>query len=250
MNGSMRWTPILAMAVALASAVPWSAAAADQYVLAVNWQPAFCETRPALPECRTQTADRFDASHLALHGLWPQPRENVYCGVDAGHRAADEAGRWDRLPAIGLTAGTRDALERVMPGSRSYLHRHEWLKHGTCYTGSPELYFGDSLRLMAELNDSPVRTLLAGSVGRVITGGAIRARFDEAFGAGAGRRVEIVCRRVGARRLIVELRLNLSGQAGSGAGLGGLLAAAPERLPGCGSGIVDRVGIGLADDPS
>jgi len=153
-------------------------------------------------------------------------------------------------PALGLTAGTRDALERVMPGSRSYLHRHEWLKHGTCYTGSPELYFGDSLRLMAELNDSPVRTLLAGSVGRVITGGAIRARFDEAFGAGAGRRVEIVCRRVGARRLIVELRLNLSGQAGSGAGLGGLLAAAPERLPGCGSGIVDRVGIGLADDPS
>jgi len=49
-----------------------------EYVLAVSWQPAFCETRPRLPECRSQTADRFDATNFTLHGLWPRPRSRAY----------------------------------------------------------------------------------------------------------------------------------------------------------------------------
>ncbi len=249
MAWSRRWLPMLAAAVVLALAGP-AAAAGDTYVLAVSWQPGFFESRPAVPECATQTADRFDASHLALHGLWPEPRDNVYCGVDPGQRAVDEAGEWSRLPAIGLTAATREALERTMPGSRSFLHRHEWLKHGTCHGGSPETYFADSLRLMAELNASPVRALMAGSIGRAVTGRSIRDRFDAAFGAGAGRRVGIVCRRVGARRLIVELRISLRGPLEPERDLRALLADAPEREPGCTSGIVDRVGTGLTDDPS
>lgn len=249
MAASTRWISTLAIAAALAIGAG-SRAAAEAFVLAVSWQPAFCETRPAVPECRTQTAERFDATNLTLHGLWPEPRGNVYCGVDDRARAADEAGHWDRLPAIGLTTATREALERVMPGSRSFLHRHEWLKHGTCHGGSPEAYFSDSLRLVAELNASPVRTLLAEGIGRVLTGRAIRAQFDSAFGDGAGRRVEIVCRRVGARRLLVELRIALMGPLDPGRGLGDLLAEAPEREPGCTSGIVDRVGTGLTGDPS
>ena len=63
------------------------AAGPAQYVLAVNWQLAFCETRSRLPECRSQTEDRFDASHFTLHGLWPQTAQqgllrccqNRYC---------------------------------------------------------------------------------------------------------------------------------------------------------------------------
>ena len=39
-------------------------------VLAVSWQPGFCETRPRLPECRSQKKSRYDATHFALHGLW------------------------------------------------------------------------------------------------------------------------------------------------------------------------------------
>ncbi|MEQ8813227.1 MAG: ribonuclease T2 [Thalassobaculum sp.] len=245
MIASGRWLPTLVgMAFLAVAALPWSAAAADRYVLAVSWQPAFCETRPEKPECTTQTADRFDAEHFALHGLWPEPRGNAYCGVDARDRASDEAGRWDRLPAIGLTTATREALDRAMPGSRSFLHRHEWIKHGSCYGASPEGYFSDSLRLLAALNGSPVQALFAAGIGRVVTGKAIRERFDEAFGAGAGDRVEILCRRVGARRLIVELRIGL---AGPGPDLAAMLAAAPPRTPGCGGGIVDRVGTGLTD---
>ena len=65
-----------------------------------------------------------------------------------------------------------------MPGTRSALHRHEWLKHGTCYGDTAEEYFADALQLMAELNASPVRALLAARIGGRVTapGGARRLR--------------------------------------------------------------------------
>lgn len=250
MTSLTRMTGRVAVLALLAVAAAGRVAAGQPLVLAVSWQPAFCETRPTVPECATQTGDRFDATNFALHGLWPEPRENVYCGVAADQRAADRAGRWADLPAVGLTTGTRAALERTMPGSRSFLHRHQWVKHGTCYGTSPEGYFADALRLMEELNASPVRALFADGIGRAVTGREIRRRFDAAFGPGAGDRVELTCRRVGARRLILELKIALAGPVAPDRGLGAMLAAASVRQPGCASGIVDRVGTGLTDDPS
>jgi len=223
------------------------AAAAEFLVLAVSWQPAFCETRPEKPECTSQTEDRFDASHFALHGLWPQPRENVYCDVPAAVRNLDEAGRWQALPALALTEATRAALDRMMPGSRSALDRHEWIKHGSCYSADAERYFADSLRLLDELNRSAVRDLFTGAIGEALSARDIRAAFDEAFGDGAGRRVHVACRRVGFRRLIVELTVNLAGPITADRGLATLLRDAPVHYEGCPAGIVDRVGTGLVD---
>lgn len=237
-------------AVLAATAALPPVAAADLYVLAVSWQPAFCETRPEKPECTSQTEDRFDASHFALHGLWPQPRENVYCDVPPDLRAADEAGHWDRLPALELEPPTRAELEKVMPGAQSFLDRHEWVKHGTCHAGEPQVYYRDTLRLLAELNASQVRKLFAERVGASLSALEIRDSFDAAFGPGAGDRVHVACRRVGARRLIVELTINLAGPIAPERDLSTLLLDAPINFRGCRAGIVDRVGIGLADPPS
>ncbi len=53
-------------------------------ILAISWQPAFCEGQPNRPECRTQAGGRADASRFSLHGVWPQPRDRQYCGASAG----------------------------------------------------------------------------------------------------------------------------------------------------------------------
>ena len=214
------------------------------FVLAASWQAAFCETRPNKPECRSQTANRFDATHFALHGLWPQPRENVYCRVETGLVAVDKAGRWRDLPRLDLDAETREALNRVMPGAQSYLHRHEWVKHGTCYSpGDPEEYFAESLVLMEELNASPVRKLFLDKTGKVVTRDDIAAVFDEAFGDGAGQRVELVCRQDGMRQLIVEIRINLQGRITPGSRMGDLIKAAAPRSNDCQAGLIDPVGL-------
>ena len=214
-------------------------ATSAENVLAVNWQPAFCEIFRHTSECRSQTPYRFDASHFALHGLWPQPRDNAYCGVGARDRAADEAGRWHVLPAVRLSAATRSNLEEVMPGTHSQLERHQWIKHGTCYGAPPEAYFERSLQLMAELNGSAVRALFAERIGGELHLEEVRAAFDHAFGEGAGKRIEMVC----TDGLIAGLRLHLRGEITEAAGLAPLLAAAPPAPESCPAGEVDAAGL-------
>lgn len=213
-------------------------------VLSVSWQPAHCETRPDEAECVSMTADRFDASHFALHGLWPQPRDNVYCDVDAAIVADDKKRRWHELPEPDLSESTRAELAAVMPAVQIGLHRHAWWKHGTCYDGLPaETYFADSLTVMRALNASAARELFAANVGRELTRERIREEFDRAFGPGAGTRVSVTCVGDGDRRLIVGLRIEFAGTIGAETEVGELIVIAPATDPGCGSGIVDPVGL-------
>lgn len=93
----------------VASASVHPAAEGKAYVLAVNWQPAFCQTHRNKTECRTQTAERYDADHFTLHGLWPQPRSNIYCNVSSVDKSLDQRGAWDQLGALGLSETAKAA---------------------------------------------------------------------------------------------------------------------------------------------
>lgn len=214
-----------------------------QYVLAVNWQPAFCETAERTPECRNQQPNSFEASHFTLHGLWPQPRNNEYCGVSDGDLWASRDGRWRDLPPLDLTIAQRRDLDEVMPGSQSGLDRHEWVKHGTCYGTDQREYYADSLDLMLALNTSEVVELFAGNVGKRITLAQVRTAFDTAFGPGAGDRVSISCIEDGNRILITELQINLTGEITGPDDMGALMLAAEPAESGCRSGQVDAVGL-------
>ena len=213
--------------------------AAADYILAASWEPAFCEAHRWMPECRSQTSERFDALHFALHGLWPEPRSTDYCGVAPVLRSAAEAGPWRELPALDLTEETRAQLETIMPGTRSGLERHEWLKHGTCSGASPEAYFKAALELLNQLNASPVRELVATRIGRDLSASELRAAFGEAFGPEAGTRVELVCE----GDLITEVRLHLRGTLNPPPRLSDLLAAARAAHGGCTGGRIDAAGV-------
>lgn len=212
------------------------------YVLALSWQPAFCETNQKKPECRWQTGRRHDASYLSLHGLWPQPSTTAYCNLPAEVRAASEGGRWKDIPDIDLRLSTRAELETMMPGTMSFLERHEWAKHGSCYPADAEAYFADSIRLLKAVNASPVADLLMRSVGRRVTTADIRAAFDQGFGKGAGDRVRVACKDDGSRRLIAELTIGLKGDIPGGDSLPDLMMASGPVDPGCPAGFLDPVG--------
>ncbi|MBN9334595.1 ribonuclease [Devosia sp.] len=214
-----------------------------QYILAVNWQPAFCELSPRKTECRNQKPNSFEASNFTLHGLWPQPRGNEYCDVSARDRFASEDGRWRDLPQLDLNLALRRDLDEVMPGSQSGLDRHEWTKHGTCYGTGVRQYYADALDLMLALNTSDVAELFAANIGKRITLSEVRAAFDSAFGPGAGERVRMTCAEDGNRTLITELTIGLTGQVDGPDSLPRLIAAASTTDGGCRSGQVDAVGL-------
>lgn len=217
-----------------------------EYVLALSWQPSFCETKPDKTECRTQTADRFDATNLTLHGLWPAGRNSTYCGVSGSLRKIDSDNRWGELPPINLSAATAKALAEKMPGFSSNLQLHEWYKHGTCYGANPDRYFQDSMRLQEQVNRSQVRELFVNNIDNIITAPEIQASFDSSFGTGAGKKVAIECKRdidEDKANLVTELQINLAGKINASTSFADLIAAGKNmRKDSCLQGEVDRAG--------
>ncbi len=213
----------------------------QDYLLTASWQAAFCQTNQRKTECRSQTAKRYDATHFSLHGLWPQPKDNAYCGVNTTLKAIDRRGEWHLLPALDLSKPLLKELRKIMPGAASYLQRHEWYKHGTCYSTDAETYYRDSLHLMQQLNDSAVSRLFADNIGRNLSAKQIQQAFDREFGKGMGRKVNIRCSRDG--KLIGELWISLRGPIGPETTLAELMRNAPDvkRLS-CTGGKVDPAG--------
>lgn len=220
---------------------------ATDFMLALSWQPAFCEKKTEKTECKQLNAGRLPITQtqLSLHGLWPQPKGNFYCGVSDAVKRLDKQKRWSELPAPALDADTTKRLATAMPGTASYLDRHEWIKHGTCFFGkrNGDEYFDDSLRTLDAVNRSSVGQLLAANVGSNLETSAIRDEFDMAFGQGAGERVQVKCTQDQGRTLIQELRISLKGKITETSSVGTLIRAGDKQSEGCTGGMVDAAGL-------
>ncbi len=216
-------------------------------LLALSWQPAFCEMRPNKTECQALNAGQLPAAEqgLSIHGLWPQPRGNDYCGVPPVLVALDKARRWEDLPEVEMDAETREALEVAMPGTASFLDRHEWIKHGTCFKGEggSDEYYDDTLLIVDAINESDIGTFLADHVGAEVETADIRMLFDEVFGDGAGDAVQFDCKGDGGRVLIQELKINLAGVISPETDIGALMRDAAAQSLGCPRGIIDPAGL-------
>ncbi len=214
-------------------------AISKENLLSLSWQNAFCETHRRAKECRKSFRSQWARNgEFTLHGLWPQPRRNVYCNVPKRYVAADKRGEWHKLPEPKLTLQTRHALEAVMPAAATgYLHRHEWIKHGTCYGTDAESYFADAIRLSEAVRSSEVARLFKENMGKRLTLERIRNAVERSFGKGTGEKAALVCK----RGLITELRFSI-GDAQSDMPTA-LRSGKPIRGR-CRYGIVDRPGYG------
>jgi ribonuclease T2 len=240
-------TPVSGTPSGPVAVAPQAGSESAENVLALSWQPAFCEVRPNKPECVDLNAGNLPVTErqLSVHGLWPQPEANAYCGVPEALVALDRASRWSELPEAATDAETHELLQVAMPGTASHLERHEWIKHGTCHRGAggADEYFDDTLRIVEAVNASGVAALFADHVGAELETAAIRVAFDTAFGAGAGAGVQVHCTGDGGRTLIQELKIGLAGTIGPDASPGELMLAADPVSPGCPRGVVDPAGL-------
>ncbi len=215
---------------------------ADSYVLAVSWQPAFCETKPEKPECAITDPKVYQARNFTLHGLWPNRNA---CGKNYGYCGAVKTQPNDfcNYPALGLDASTRTALAQVMPSVQagSCLERHEWHKHGTCQTAwSNNAYFDVSADLTRQFNESGVAYFMNRRLGRTVRTADFLARVDAVLGEGAQKRATLVCK----NGMLVEVRVALPSDLRPGEDLDALIGrAAPQGGSDCGSSFrVDRIG--------
>jgi len=208
-----------------------------EYLLALSWQPSFCESHSRKKECRSQTTRRYDANHWSLHGLWPQPRSNAYCGISDTDKGIDRNKRWHLLEPVKLSQDTATKLAFIMPGVSSYLQRHEWIKHGTCYGTDAETYYSDSIKLTQQINESIVGKLFTHGVGKRVSLKQVRQHFDKAFGKGAGSKVDMHCDKKGR---VSELWINLKGEISEDTQISSLLQNSIRASSKCKIGKIDK----------
>ncbi len=88
----------------------------DYYLLNLSWSPEFCSLHDTNPQCATRPG-------FIVHGLWPENNDGTwpaFCAERPG--PAHPEANLDITPDAALLA-------------------HEWAKHGTCTTLSPERFF-------------------------------------------------------------------------------------------------------------
>jgi ribonuclease T2 len=212
-----------------------------QNLLALSWHNAFCETHRNKKECKRGLSDlvkrKPSDTQFVLHGLWPQPRNTVYCNVDKALVNADKNRRWRDLPCLALDEELEDALEKVMPGFASQLHQHEWIKHGTCYGTDVNTYYADAVHLVNQVNSSVLGKFFTQNIGKKITLKQVRSLADKSLGKGTGSRIELQCK----RGLVTELWLHL----GDGSDdLATLLKRGKKTKSRCKGGYIDKAGFG------
>lgn len=209
-------------------------------LLVLSWHNAFCQTHPYKKECKRSFGSllrsRYEERHFVLHGLWPQPKNRIYCNVSDTLKELDRRGEWRGLPEPLQNDELKKALEEIMPGVDSYLHRHEWIKHGTCYGKDADGYFSDAVGLVKQVNDSEVGKFFEANIGKSVTLAQVKNVFNRAFGMGAGNHLQMQCK----GGLITELWL----YAGSGSDdLSTLFQRGKRAFTRCERGRIDQAGL-------
>lgn len=215
----------------------------DSYVLALSWQPAFCETKPNKPECSITDPTVYQARHFTLHGLWPNRQR---CNNDYGFCGSVKSKResFCDYPEINLDSAVRRNLAEVMPSvsSGSCLERHEWHKHGTCQgTLSVNDYYTLSIDLTRQFNDSGMAYFMNRKIGQTLRTEDFLNRLVAVLGSAAKDRVKLICK----QNMLVEVQISLTTQLALGQDLESLIASAPvQSASECGSTFrVDPIGV-------
>lgn len=173
---------------AAAPSPPPTAAAAQGsefgfYLLSMTWEPNRCCTERDRSQC-AQLPGSFAATHLTLHGLWPnfsdeqsrgKPRAwPQYCGAYQHCEAKEDA-------SCAPDAAVPDELARLAPGyvaGTGGFATHEWSKHGSCTRLPAAAYFRAELAAIHTIPGDATPEALHAAVG----GDLARDALQHAFG--------------------------------------------------------------------
>lgn len=155
------------------------------YTLALSWSPAFCRSHGPDPREALQCSGRFG---FILHGLWPEAS-----GRD-----------WPQWCPTRLRPDPATVRRHLCMTPSPDLIAHEWAKHGSCMSRTPQAYFGEAERLWRRVRLPDMAALAARPA---LTAGDLRRAFIAANPALPMRGIRLLLGRDGTLR---EVHLCLS----------------------------------------
>lgn len=193
----------------------------DGYVLAMSWQPGFCEWTPGgkrgKPECEAMESGQLTVTHLTLHGLWPNRQS---CGISYGNCGG---------APLKLSKETVAYIGPWMPNFlyESKFGQYEWAKHGTCQTTlDADAYFRRAVDLVKQVDESEPGKYIRANIGGTISRKAFYEKLKDATGSDQYRdSVTLLC----SGRYLTEIRVRLPRDYKAGGSLKELLGDNPQR---------------------
>lgn len=213
----------------------------DSYVLAVSWQPGFCEHyryRGIKPECDALNSGELAIEHLTLHGLWPNRKE---CGT----RYGSCLGPGNNARPFQLSEETVSRIAPWMPNFyyETAFGKYEWDKHGSCQALDPDAYFDVAVRAVRQLDATEVGNQIRQHIGRRMLVATFFDRVRQAHGANVANNIQLVCT---SGSYLQEIRVRLPRQFVVDQGLDKLIGGTGynTRTDGCASEVhVERSGV-------
>lgn len=198
---------------------------ADSYVLAMSWQPAFCESygyKAGKKECLTLTSDSFSSRHMVLHGLWPNQSD---CGPNYGFCGVPSQSAHCDYSPLELNDEVAANLSEIMPSyaSGSCLERHEWNKHGSCQYLDVNDYFALSIRLGQEADKTEFGAYIRDHRGEKVARSQLREMINRSFGKAYASSVYLGCK----QGMLVDLFFQLPALIPQDESLKSLISKAP-----------------------
>lgn len=193
----------------------------DGFVLAMSWQPGFCEWTPGgkrgKPECEAMESGQLTVTHLTLHGLWPNRQS---CGISYGNCGG---------APLKLSKETVAYIGPWMPNFlyESKFGQYEWAKHGTCQTTlDADAYFRRAVDLVKQVDESEPGQYIRANIGGTISRKAFYEKLKDATGSDQYRdSVTLLC----SGRYLTEIRVRLPRDYKAGGSLKELLGDTPQR---------------------
>ncbi|RKH65877.1 hypothetical protein D7V93_05285 [Corallococcus llansteffanensis] len=156
------------------------------YLLALTWAPNFCPGHPDKEQCE-QLAGSFAATHLTLHGLWPQFNDAeaeqqkcmypAFCGGLCECRSSAAPARCFPDPAT-----IPEDMGKYGPGyvtDNFFLANHEWPKHGSCTGMDSRTYFTSTIEALKSLpGDEGTPAVLRDNIGKGVALEELISAFD------------------------------------------------------------------------
>lgn len=193
----------------------------DSYLLAMSWQPGFCEHTPRTsgkPECAAMDKGSLVVSNLTLHGLWPNKKA---CGTSYGN--------CDGKP-FALKKETVAQIAPWMPNFyfENSFGKYEWNKHGSCQSLDPDAYFTKAIAAVQLVNSSAIGEQILKNIGGSFNADKFFATLRSQYGEAAASRVMLVC---AGQSYLQEIRVQLPLDFNVDKGLAGLVGATPGQGP-------------------
>ncbi|MBN1209340.1 MAG: hypothetical protein JXB05_31100 [Myxococcaceae bacterium] len=190
----------------------------DSNVLAMSWQPGFCEHARysgRKPECDALEDGELVISHLTIHGLWPNKQS---CGTSYGNC---------RGSALSLSEDTLAEVAPWMPNLiyDTELASHEWRKHGSCQSRDDDEYFRAAKLVTEEIDRSVIGDYIKSKIGKEMSVSDLFAQVRRELGPDVEQKIQLLC---AGGKYLQEIRLSLPRDVVPGPDIARMVAGAPR----------------------